>query len=626
MSPLNKLLQKNAPWVWGKEQQDVFESSKKALLNSSCLVHFDFKYPVQVVADSSSYDIGAILSHSIDGQERPVFFASRSLTDVEKKYSQLEREALALIFALKRFHFYLYGINFTLVTDHKPLLGLFSQDKNIPVMASGRIQRWSLMMQTYRFNLKHRSGVNLGAADTLSRLPLDVPCESSPVPAEWVNLCSVLENMPVTAKKIAQGLVKDHDLNLVHKYCQYGWPKVVEPSLRCYASKSNELSLQDGCVLWGNRVVIPVQFRSTLLKELHTGHVGSSRMKELARSYFWWPGLDSDLEALVSSCAECLSCRPVPKHGELHPWEWPKSPWHRVHIDYAGPVDGLYFLVIVDAHSKWIEIFPTKTITSSMTISLLRSCFARLGLPVSIVSDNASCFTSQEFQTFVNNNGIHHITTAVYHPSSNGLAENAVKNFKKSYKLGVGDVVEKLSKFLFSYRVTPHTTTGVSPAELMFGRRLRTVFDLVKPEDKIHKRVLIKQENQKKYFNPKMPRVTKFDSEDPVMIRNYASGNKWIPGVVTERTGPVSYRCETDGGVRVKRHQDQLISRNIPVDSKSHSDEPVVCRPEKDICKTNTGNVIDTNNSSEITNNSNSGTVPIRKSSRVIKAPERLNL
>ena len=602
LGPLNKLLSKGVTWHWGPQQERAFQISKKVLLDSSVLVHFDPKYPVQVVADSSSYGIGAVLSHIIDGVERPVFFASRTLTKVERKYSQLEREALALIFALKRFHFYIYGLRFTLVTDHKPLLGLFSQDRNIPIMASGRIQRWSLMLQAYNFDLKHKSGEKLGAADTLSRLPLDNPCEFSPVPTEWVHLCTVMEGTPVNATIIARDTIHDSVLSLVYKYCESGWPRVVEPSLRCYAQRSTELSIQGGCVLWGNRVVIPSKFRRTLLEELHIGHVGSSRMKELARSYFWWPGLNSDIESLVNSCSDCMSCRSVPKRGELHPWEWPKSPWHRLHIDYAGPLGGMYFLVVVDAHSKWVEVFPTKSITSSMTIQLLRSCFARFGLPVSLVSDNGTCFTSQEFKNFMKLNGVHHITTAVFHPSSNGLAENMVKNFKKSFKLSVGDVSEKISKFLFSYRVTPHTTTGTSPAELMLGRKLRTVFDLIKPQDKLNTRVVIQQEKQKEYFKPKIPRRVNFNVKDNVMVRNYSRGDKWIPAVITEKTGPVSYRCETGNGIKIKRHQDQMIERTVSEVNESEPIEPLEC------------------SSNDLTSSS------LRRSSRVSRAPERLDL
>ena len=153
LESLNKLLRKDVEWHWEDEQNKAFNESKSILLNSDCLVHYDPRLPIVVSADSSSYGLGCAISHVINGIERPISFASRTLTPAERNYSQLEREALALIYALKQFHFYIYGYEFTLKTDHKPLLGIFSPDKTIPLMASGRIIRWCLMMQAYKFKL-----------------------------------------------------------------------------------------------------------------------------------------------------------------------------------------------------------------------------------------------------------------------------------------------------------------------------------------------------------------------------------------------------------------------------------------------------------------------------------------
>ena len=203
LEPLNSLLRKDVQWHWNQSQQHAFKHSKDLILKSGCLVHFNPNLPIIVSADSSSYGIGCVLAHMIDGVERPVSFASRTLTPAERNYSQLEREALALIYALKQFHFYLYGFEFILKTDHKPLLGIFLSDKSIPLMASGRIIRWCLMMQAYKFRLIHTSGKLLGNADALSRLPLPNTYENVPVPSEWINLVDFLDSTPVTAKDIA---------------------------------------------------------------------------------------------------------------------------------------------------------------------------------------------------------------------------------------------------------------------------------------------------------------------------------------------------------------------------------------------------------------------------------------
>ena len=599
LEPLNKLLRSDVKWVWNREQEVAFEKSKEALINSTVLVHYDPSLPITVSADSSSYGVGAVLSHRIDGVDRPVYFVSRTLTEVERRYGQVEREALALVFAVKRFHFYLWGQKFKLITDHKPLLGLFTANKCIPTMASGRIQRWALILQAYSFDLVHCSGKLLGSADALSRLPLANKNECIPIPSEWIDTVEFMENTPVTSKEIAKLTKEDPILSKVFQYCYTGWPNKVESDLVPFRNRHLELSIQGDCILWGHRIIIPTGARDALMRELHAEHMGASKMKELARKYFWWPGLDGELESLVNSCANCLENRDAPKKSPLHPWEWPTVPWHRVHVDYAGPINGTYYLVLVDAHSKWVEIFPTQTITSNATISLLRSCFARLGLPIVLVSDNGTCFTSAEFQNFMNLNGIRHVFSAPYHPSTNGLAENMVRTFKAAIRHVKGeDVRLAIDRFLLKYRITPHTTTGKSPSELLMGRRIRSVFDLLRPFETIQERVFKQQEKQKLQHDPRVPRSLEFSVDDPVMIRNYAPGPKWIPGTVKEQTGPVSYKVTTEDGIEAKRHQDQVCNRNpSPVKNSPKPSTPL-----------------------------SPNTPLVRRSERMSRAPERLNL
>ena len=153
-------------------------------------------------------------------------------------------------------------------------------------------------------------------------------------------------------------------------------------------------------------------------------------MKRLARGYVWWPGINKAHEFAVQTCAECQENQKLPTRAPMHPWEWPDRPWARIHIDYAGTVKGRMILVIVDFHSKWIEAHVV--------------------------------------------NGIKHLTSAPYHPASNGLAERAVQILKNTLKKEPGGISLEIqiSRFLFSYRITPHCTTGVAPSELLMGRRL----------------------------------------------------------------------------------------------------------------------------------------------------------
>ena len=308
LEPLNHLLRSSNAWKWSTEQEDAFQKSKDALIRSEALVHFDPEKPIVLVTDSSAYGIGAVLCHKIEGKERPVTFASHTLNTAERNYSQLEKEALALVYGLRQFHDYLWGQPvFTLVTDHRPLLGLFGSAKPISHMASGRIQRWALLMQAYRYELIHRSGERLGTADALSRLPLSVATESTPIPADWTNLVNFLDYSPVNSLDISNATRNDKVLSKVRKYLEVGWPAVTKDvDIQPFFRRQSELSLESGCILWGSRVIIPTKLQPTILKELHSSHTGAARMKELGRSYVWWPGLDKTLESLTASYPKCL--------------------------------------------------------------------------------------------------------------------------------------------------------------------------------------------------------------------------------------------------------------------------------------------------------------------------------
>ena len=209
---------------------------------------------------------------------------------------------------------------------------------------------------------------------------------------------------------------------------------------------------------------------------------------------------------------------------------------------------------MVDAHSKWLIVEPVPSTTSQCTIQKLRSIFAIYGLPEVIVSDNGTSFTSSEFQ-----NGIRHSTTAPYHPSSNGLAERAVRIFKEAMRKATNNDKEtKLARFLFHYQTTPHSTTGVSPAELIMGHQLRTLLDLMKPD--IAKRVEGNQIRQKALHDQHAKQRT-VAVDDPVIVRNFAKGPRWIPGIIAATKGKLVFLVKLTDGRIVRRHIDHIRYR-----------------------------------------------------------------
>ena len=497
LAPLHRLLQKTATWTWGPDQQQAFDRVKEALTSDRVLAHYDPSLPLILACDASPYGVGAVLSHRLpDGTEKPVAFISRSLGPAEKKYSQLDKEGLAIIFGVRRLHQYLVGRHFTILSDHKPLQHLFKENTSVPPLASARLQRWALILCAYSYTIEYKPGPDHANADVFSRLPLPTCTTEVPTPGENLLALSMLESLPVTAKEIKSWTETDPVLSRVRRMLATGWKYSSDPDLKTYQQRRTELSLHDGCVLWGSRVVIPPPGRERILNELHEGHPGISKMKSLARCFAWWPGLDKALEEKVQLCDSCQRTRKLPPLAPIQPWEWPERPWSRVHIDYAGPLLGHMFLVVVDAHSKWMDVRAVRSATTSTTLTELRSIFATHGIPELLVSDNGSVFTSAEFKDFVKVNVIRHTTSAPYHPSTNGLAERAVQTFK-AYMRKAPDVPlrDNLSKFLFQYRITPHTTTGISPAELLLNRRPRSKLDLAIPD--LAQKVRSKQLKQK---------------------------------------------------------------------------------------------------------------------------------
>ena len=378
---------------------------------------------------------------------------------------------------------------------------------------------------------------------------------------------SYFDELPVTAKQINEVTCHDPILSRVLEFTMNGWPNVVQDeSLKPYFVRRNELSADQGCILWGRRVVIPPSHRKRILEDLHDQHPGICRMKALARSYLWWPNLDQEIETKVRACNVCQANVNAPPAAPIHPWNWPSQPWKRIHIDHFE-FEKNFYLIVIDSHSKWIEVIPTRLMTASKTIEILRNLFSSYGLPEVLVSDNGPGFVSKEFQRFTEANGIRHIVSPPYHPASNGAAERAVQVVKQALRKQVLDtksasgvsVQHRLSNFLLKYRCTPHTVTGQSPAELFLKRPLRNTFSLLKPN--LRQRVEAQQDNQLKYQGKnRVPRT--LDTNQTVRVRNYRGGReKWVPGTIVKKLSPRTFQVRVQGETRMC-HMDQLVASN----------------------------------------------------------------
>ncbi len=570
--PLNRLLEGARKFDWTSECEEAFKKSKELIMSDRVLAHYDPDKPLRVASDASPHGIGAVMSHVFpDGTERPIAFASRSLNKAERNYSQIDKEALGIVWSVKKFHTYLYGRHFTLITDHQPLVSIFSPEKSLPAMTAARLQRYAVFLAGHNYDIEYRNTKLHGNADGLSRLPLEVPSSREEDTTDFFFL-NQIETLPVTTEQIRNKTRRDPLLSSVLDITLQGWTDTCpSDELKVYFNRRRELSVFQGCIMWGLRVVVPPCYQKRCMEELHVGHIGVTRMKALARSYIWWPGIDAQIEQVTKSCQGCSETRNKPPTAPLHPWTWPTTAWQRIHIDFAGPFMKRMFFIIVDAHSKWPEVCIMKSTTAEKTVQALREIFSRNGIPDQIVSDNGPQFISEEFKKFTQANGIKHTFSAPYKPSTNGLAERFVQSFKNSLKSEKKEltVQHKLANFLLAYRNTPHSTTGETPALLMHGRRLRSRLDLLKPD--IQRKVQAKQASQMHGT----ARV--FEPGHHVLYRSYRNGEKWICGTVLEQTGPVSYKVNGTNGTIVRKHVDQMLDNSV----SSNSSETV-----PDLCST----------------------------------------
>ena len=472
--PLRRLTKKSEPFEWGQQQEESFNRLKQELSNSCTLKYYDTSANTQVIADASPVGLGAVLVQEQDDQYRVISYASRSLTDVEKRYSQTEKEALALVWACERFQMYLHGTEFELVTDHKPLEFIFSKRSKM----CARVERWVLRLQSFRYRVKYIPGPN-NIADALSRLLSEENTvqSKSNITEEYVYFVAK-EATPVAMNTvdIEQASSKDPEMKELREGLITGkWYNV---QFKEYLPVRHELSSVGKLILRGTRLVIPTSLRNQVLALGHEGHPGIVVMKQRLRPKVWWPGIDKDIEQYCKSCYGCQLVSNASPPEPVTRTELPAEPWQSLAVDFMGPLpSGDSVFVVVDYYSRWVEAIPTKTTTAEKVVEILKQIFARFGLPTSITTDNGPQFVSETFHQYLTEMGIAHRQITPLYPAANGEVERQNRSILKRLRIAQAEGrswKEELQTYLIMYRSTAHSVTGVSPAEKLLGRRMRT--------------------------------------------------------------------------------------------------------------------------------------------------------
>ena len=368
---------------------------------------------------------------------------------------------------------------------------------------------------------------------------------------------------------VVRETAKDPILAQVIRFVKEGWPHAFLEELKDFKKLENSLSTENGCVFYGLQVIIPSTLRNHILKLLHLGHFGMQWMKQLARSTVYWPRIDFDIEDLCRKCTSCGQFQNKPDKPSIHPWMMPEKPWSRLHLDHAINFLGRNWLVLVDAYSKYPCIHPTTSTSSKSTTAILEQEFAHFGYPHTLVTDNATTFMSQEFQAWCKQRGIVHLTGAPYHPATNGAAERLIQSFKQALRKSSLPPKKALQEFLMQYRRIPFAS-GLSPSELLNGRRIRTKIDTLVPS--IPHLLQGRQSRQaSKHSNAEDSEVVSkvkhhYSLGDPCYALYFGPRRdrdpRWVPAIVTKVHGTRTVNVRViPQGPTWRRHLDQLRPR-----------------------------------------------------------------
>ena len=477
--PLRELTHKNAKFQWTEECERAYKEITEAMCNDAALRYFDPLLKTVLITDASPVGISATLYQDQgDKTLKPVDQASRSLTPTETKYSQIERESLAQAWGMESHRYYLLGIAFDTYTDHEPLLAIYNGKKK----GNARVERHRIRTQGYRYTMKHIPGKE-NPCDYASRHPDPAHSKTDDGGDDELSISAIMtENLSpaVNTERLTRATQGDADMQKLEKCIQRGYISN-DPVLSPYRQVFTELCTKEGMILRGDRIVIPKSLQQEVIDTAHEGHQGEVKTKQLLRMKCWFPKLDDLVREKMSNCRGCQATTYKPTRDPLTSTPLPDRPWQHLDADFKGPMPtGEYLLVVIDQYSRYPEVEIVSNTSARQVLPKLDKIFATHGFPESLKTDGGPPFNgtdSHTFKQYMQWAGIKHKVVSPDDPEANGLAENFMKNLKKTWniaKMENKSPQQELYNFLRHYRATPHTTTGKAPAELLFNRPYKT--------------------------------------------------------------------------------------------------------------------------------------------------------
>ena len=483
--PLRELLHKDTPWDWNADCQNAFDKLTNALTSESCIAYFSLNKETSVYTDASPVGISAIIVQNTPNKKdyKLISYSSRSLTPTEQRYSQIERECLAIVYACEHNKLYLFGHNFDVFSDHKPIVNtLNNPNATVPL----RIERMTLRLQGFSFNLYHIKGEQ-NISDYPSRHP-SKPVNDTQI-EQYVNF--VAENAcpnAISMQDMKNQTKADPVLQILTELIRSNtwyklerpqlYPEICQhlPTLLQYRNVRNELTVNDtsDIILKGNRIIVPKIYQDVVVKLAHQSHMGLTKTKALLRTKVYFPNLDTIVEQYINHCSICQALGKPKPPAELAITPTPDEVWDIVNMDYLGPLpNGFYLIALIDQTSKFPVVNIIRNTSADLLIEFLQQTISTVGIPRVVISDNGPPFQSFKIREFFNKIGVTHQKITPLWPQANSQAESFMKPLTKAVRtayLEKKDWKKQLYNFLFSYRNTPHCTTLIPPATLMFNR------------------------------------------------------------------------------------------------------------------------------------------------------------